>query len=307
MTRPKEAFETGAPTRQIFRFNLKNHDERSRPELTAPPPPSPGHEKRSQGSSNKGLYHVPDIISCHRHPSCSKWPTRSVPRTSWEWHTGTGYADVPQYDGTCQPWDTTSHLWAGITVFQLSEQEVSTWGIPWKEGGAGEGRGMGVIGTHLDCPENPNESCACNRSPHGTLLSWEDVLQMPRVSPVAGNEALGAADLSLGKLFVTGHLGQKKTHTHIRPWVTQAPDRCHAAAPVGFSMSHVSLKLQVSASPLGISQEVGPTAVFSTVKLNLLGYICEVINGQSIYIFIYFYQWGISYRSWLLQSALMFL
>lgn len=56
------------------------------------------------------------------------------------------------------------------------------------------GGGVGG-GTHLDCPLNPNESCACNRSPYGTSLGRADVLRC-QGCPIAETVVPGVVGLS---------------------------------------------------------------------------------------------------------------
>lgn len=53
-----------------------------------------------------------------------------------------------------------------------------------------------VIWTHLNCPQNPNESCACNRSSHGTSLGRVDNLRCQGCPPIAETVAPGVVDLS---------------------------------------------------------------------------------------------------------------
>lgn len=53
-----------------------------------------------------------------------------------------------------------------------------------------------VIWTHLDCPQNSSESCACNRSPHGTSLGRVDILRCQGCPPIAETVAPGVRHLS---------------------------------------------------------------------------------------------------------------
>ncbi|KAM7391151.1 hypothetical protein PAMP_021862 [Pampus punctatissimus] len=67
-----------------------------------------------------------------------------------------------------------------------------------KEGRKGDGGvwGGGVIWTHLDCPENPNESCACNRSPCRDFTELNGRPAMSNMLRIAETVALGVVGLS---------------------------------------------------------------------------------------------------------------
>lgn len=84
-----------------------------------------------------------DIISCHRRHSCS----RSAPRTSWGWCAGGGnawYTPLSKREiGLASPETKQATRGACLATFQLSEQEVSTWGAPRREGREGGGGGGG--------------------------------------------------------------------------------------------------------------------------------------------------------------------
>lgn len=167
-----------------------------RPELTASPLTKKGHRGQTWACS------MWDIISCQRRLNCSNWLTRSASRTSRRWCTGRGNADKPPKYGLADFPDLRQNKPRVSRPHHISAiGAVSTWGMPRRESRGGQVGLWGreeeqeeVIRTHLDCPENPNESCACNRSPYGTSLSGCPA--MPRMPPIAETVVLGGAGRS---------------------------------------------------------------------------------------------------------------
>ena len=173
----------------------------------------------------------------------------------------------------------------GLATCEQASPHFSYWSRRSAPEGGSEGRGEGgrdIIWTHLECPGNPNESCACNRSPRGTPRGREVVLRCqgcpPPPSPSDTVEDRGSG--CCGSVWASRWLqvtSDKWTHTHTQPWWVMQASHSHSAS-AGWSMTHflfITGQRQVSSCHWVSTRKWG-CLVLSVVKLNLLGYTCEV-------------------------------